>query len=422
MMSDKCTRDPGLLPNKLYQRIELPDGRILPGNDRSYLNETIFDADVSGQTMLDIGSCLGHFCIEGLRRGMRAATGIEPYSDSISLARELGQSFDLTPQYIQGDFETWHTDERYDVVLCLNVLHHMYDPVHAMRRMMRMARRKVVLEVAVPTVGEMASSHFNRLLPLVGRNVPMLVCGRRGSNAHAATRTFLLSRQAIETIFNYHSHLYEPVKTYQSPMKKRMIVEARRRRISHLTVICGPSGCGKSTFMRRLNEDADLRRQLDLPEDVSAAVAAGRINSSLPGGEQEHVILHYDMLRPFDRSLRTYERDPACDLLQIADKISFLTIVTDSARLRDQLANHKVSRRKGLWAVIAKPNVKLNKRHHKLLALYEEPSFLQDRYREWFEFCAKVAEKTDSHTFVENQGTYAFHGFDKWEELSGRLF
>ena len=94
----------GRLQTKRYQRITLPDGRVLPGHDRSYLNNMVFDEDVSGQTMLDIGSHLGFFCIEGLLRGMRAATGLEPYPDSIRLARELAQEFGVQPRYLQNDF------------------------------------------------------------------------------------------------------------------------------------------------------------------------------------------------------------------------------------------------------------------------------------------------------------------------------
>jgi len=37
---------------------------------------------------------------------------------------------------------------KYDVVLGLNVLHHMFDAVHSLRKMMALARRRVIVEVA----------------------------------------------------------------------------------------------------------------------------------------------------------------------------------------------------------------------------------------------------------------------------------
>ena len=401
---------------KRYQQITLPDGRVMLGNDRSYLKDIVFGGDVSGQTMLDIGSSQGSFCIEGLRRGMSMATGLEVYPDDIRIAGELAKQFGVEPTYIQGDFETWETDETYDRVLCLNVLHHMYDPVHAIRRMMRMARRKIVLEVAVPRLGDVKPAWLSPLFLFLAKRIPLIHCGCRGSIAHAASRTFLFTPQVLQMIFNYHSQMYEPIRTYKSPMKKRLVVEARKRIIRHLTVICGPTCSGKTTLMRRLESDAELRRTLDLPEKVSAAV--GRINAELPLGPQEHVMFHYDMLRPFGRSIRSHERDPACDLIRLADKVTFLTILTPAPRLRQQIFEHEVGKRVGFWKRIRKVSEgRQTARHRKLLKYYGNGDFLYQRYKEWFDFCAKFKEKTVDHVIVENEGEYRFHPGDKWEEL-----
>jgi SAM-dependent methyltransferase len=422
MPDDKSAASPGPRRAARYQSMVLPDGESLPGNDRSYLLDTIFDGDVSGQTMLDIGSYSGYFCIEGLRRGMQSVTGLEASEERIESARELATKFSVRPEYIHDDFETWETDRTFDVILCLNVLHHMYDPVHAIRRMMQMARRKIVLEVAVPTLGEGKRSRISRLFLLLGRSEPYLLCGHRGGNAHAAARTFLFTPESLRLIFNYHRALFEPIRIQRSPLKQRIIVEAHRRRIRDLTVISGPSGSGKTTFMRRLAADAALRCELGLPESVSAVVPAGRINERLPAGPQKHVLFHYDMLRPHNRSLSSYPRDPATDLFHVAERISFLTLTTPISRLQDQLRNARIKKRKGLrrWLAGLFPP-KLHERHRKLLDLYGDRNFLYDRYGEWLKFCGRFESKTVRHLLVENRETYDFHDAARWGELRDAL-
>src|SRR5215210_1064166 len=60
-----------------YQSISLPGGVITPGTDRAYLLDTIFQSPFEGKSFLDVGSYLGYFCIEALRRGAIRACGIE---------------------------------------------------------------------------------------------------------------------------------------------------------------------------------------------------------------------------------------------------------------------------------------------------------------------------------------------------------
>src|SRR5688572_14065084 len=56
-----------------YQNIKLPYGIETGGDDRGATAEAILPPDLSGKTVLDIGSLNGFFCFEALKRGAARA-------------------------------------------------------------------------------------------------------------------------------------------------------------------------------------------------------------------------------------------------------------------------------------------------------------------------------------------------------------
>ena len=56
-----------------YQQITLPDGRVIPGTDRSPTADLVFPADLTGKSVLDVGCNYGFFLQEAIRRGARRA-------------------------------------------------------------------------------------------------------------------------------------------------------------------------------------------------------------------------------------------------------------------------------------------------------------------------------------------------------------
>src|SRR6185295_17731592 len=58
-----------------YQAIKLPFGLSTGGHDRSTTADVIFPKDLTGQSVLDIGSALGFFCFEARQRGASRVLG-----------------------------------------------------------------------------------------------------------------------------------------------------------------------------------------------------------------------------------------------------------------------------------------------------------------------------------------------------------
>ena len=103
-----------------YQKIQLPFGLETPGDAKPELCDEIF-RDVAGKSVLDVGSYLGYFCQEALKRGARSAHGIEADPEKVRQARVLAEMNGLSPTYAVGDIESAELQRPYDVVLCLNV-------------------------------------------------------------------------------------------------------------------------------------------------------------------------------------------------------------------------------------------------------------------------------------------------------------
>lgn len=222
-----------------YQKIQLGDGLATTGADRSYLHDIVFADDISGQSLLDIGSSMGYFCFEALRRGAAAATGLETGPDSVRQARQLNELLGLSAQFIEADFDVWEPAASYDVVLCLNVTHHLFDPIGSLRKLLSITRRRAVLEVA-----GLEWSHLRRPrnwpLLLGATAAPIILLDGAKRNYDIAQRTFAFTRKSLSIICNQHTLAFEPLRFHRSRFRHRMIVEARRREIDHLVVVAGP--------------------------------------------------------------------------------------------------------------------------------------------------------------------------------------
>jgi SAM-dependent methyltransferase len=384
-----------------YQAISLPGGVSTPGHDRSYLEQVVFGDDFQGQSLLDIGSYLGHFCIEALRRGAAGAVGIETDPRNHRQARAIAEMWELSPEYILGDFEEWDPGERrFDVVACLNVLHHLFDPIHALRKMERLARSRVVLEVAVPSWRDVARDGISPLR-LAHLGAPAVYLGVPRKRGDAAGRTFLFTPQALRILFNVHTSVFEPIRVTRSPFKRgRMLVEARKRRVGHLVVVAGPTAVGKSTFVRRLQSDAKLRAELGLEAGEFEVTQAAAVRELAPG-PRERLLLHYDFLRPSRTGMRSHGRDPDLRLFEVAERITVVTLMAPAATLRTQLEASEL-RREG------------RQRDLDLLESYRREEFLRDWYAGWVGFCARHADRTARHALVVNEGEYRVLPIEAW--------
>lgn len=379
-----------------YQKIDLGGGETTGGHSRTSMDRILFGSDLEGLSILDIGSALGYFCLEALRHGASAATGLETSPERVRHAREIADIVDPRAQYIPADFEQWDSaDKSFDVVLCLNVLHHLYDPVNALRKIMRITRKRFYLEVAPVSVRDVVKM-ANPLALFGASGLPVILLGPTANSTRAADRTFTFSKKAIATIVNGHSKAYEPVVFHPSSFKGRWIAEARRRDIGHLVVVSGPTAVGKSRFIRSL-DDPKLRARFGIADDYS--VTSANDLDGLATGRQDTLVFHYDMLRPFDRPLQSHGRDPAFNLLQSAERVTFVTLAESGEVLQQRIRTEE-----------AKPTSRKGRKRHALLEKqYGNPAFLKAWYEAW---------ETATAPFAEGGKRFLVRGHEDYPELA----
>ncbi len=391
-----------------YQSFELADGQKTEGHDRSYLNDVIFSDDLTGKRVLDIGCFLGFFCVESARRGA-LATGIEPDRECARQAAEITRLQGLDAEIICGDFETLDFGEdRFDVILCLNVLHHMYDAIGAVRKMMALCDERIVIEFAAPNMRDLITGRQSPLAVALN-TLPVVMLGSPKRGYDALSRTHMFTGKAMRVLFNSMSNAFEPLEITRSPFKGRLLLHARKRKISHLAVVVGPTSSGKSTLFGKLKDDPAMRARFGLNGGTWHGIHGHDID--LPGGRVDGAIVHYDLLRPYRRSIRTFDRDPRNDLMAVADKVTVITLMPPLKVLKERLIKNELS---GF-------NLKSRKRQKHILKRYEDPGFLKSWYGQWFEFTDGFGDRiVGNHVYVSHGDTETIVPAADWQALFDR--
>ncbi len=387
-----------------YQKIDLPFGLSTPGADRRGTCARIFPGDLAGKTVLDVGCSLGFFCLEALKRGAQRAVGWELTPERVRQAEAVADMLGAPAEYRVQSIEDAAPDERFDIVLCLNVLHHLQDPVAALDRLSRMARETLVLEVA--TLG----GHDARKLKLprwqrwlLDRSPAMIVAGRH------ADQSFFLTRAAVIHLLKYQRQRFARVRIEDSDFKNRFIAVAERRRVDHVVIVAGTTSVGKSTFIdafleNRLPELKDLLgiRSLDGWRATNAKDLADLSDPDTPG-----LVVHYDFLRAYRKHAKSYRSDKTFDILESARKASVVTLWAPPARLERQFFQNEIA------------GSRPKKKHGEILEIYRDAPQLLGFYDGWLDFC-RGADNIGAHLIVEYETAPKVYAPEEWRKSVAR--
>lgn len=219
-----------------YQSVPLPGGRQVPGKDRMTTAEVVFRQGVRGKSVLDIGTYYGFFPYEAIRRGASSAVGIEIDQARYGIARRIAELNGGRYEIVHTSAEVYRPSRRFDVVLALNLLHHVLDPVGFVARLADLCSGTVVLEFRVPQDPgyiEHILSRGGRLRPwhratarirsgllrLAGSGLPLMAVGNRPYH-----RVFYFSLDAFRNLFVVHLRTFERVEFAPSPGAGRRVI------------------------------------------------------------------------------------------------------------------------------------------------------------------------------------------------------
>ena len=117
-----------------YQQVPLPFGLSTRGQDRSGTVSACLPEDLSGCSVLDVGSALGLFCFEAERRRASHVVGLEPRQTRFEAAIILKEILGSRVEFRRQSLLDYSPGELFDRVLLLNVIHHMKEPMQSLRR------------------------------------------------------------------------------------------------------------------------------------------------------------------------------------------------------------------------------------------------------------------------------------------------
>lgn len=205
------------LPIFEYQSVEFPGGIRTKGAD-SAPNLALLDADLTGKSVLDVGCAYGYYCFEAERRNASRVVGTELMRHRFIGANILKYASGSRASFLSQDIFNENFSDSFDIIIFLNVIHHLSQPMKALKVLAELCKEKLIFEFPalldpkfLSTLPKNAS--FDSALPLIG------VSTRAGSD-----QTFVFSEAAIRRILMDHEKLFSRVEFIPSPMHRNRSV------------------------------------------------------------------------------------------------------------------------------------------------------------------------------------------------------
>jgi SAM-dependent methyltransferase len=215
-----------------YQRITLPTGRIIPGADRSPVADLVYPADLTGKSVLDVGCNYGFFLHDAIRRGAERAVGVEADPERFRIASTLATLWDGKIDVYQGLLEEVELNEKFDLIIFLNVLHHVKDPIPVIRKLASVCRGTLIVEFRQPHDYQFINECFHRWEPahqcrrsLPGRIIRRIRLAIETRLVERATRhlpvigvgsveyhrSYFFSHAGFKNVFQVHNRMFKGV-------------------------------------------------------------------------------------------------------------------------------------------------------------------------------------------------------------------
>jgi SAM-dependent methyltransferase len=220
-----------------YQGLTLPYDIKIPGKDLSYVIKDIFPESLSGKSVLDIGCDYGFFLYEALYRGAARVIGVEADLERFNIAKEIARIKSENVEILFGDIMKIPLEEKFDIVLFLNVLHHISEPIAIMKKLASLCRGTIIVEFCTPTnikylsqldsaepgIQSLWSKLSGRILSMMLKfpcsKIPLMAVGNKEYH-----HTFYFTEAAFRNLFCIHHKLFKKIEFKPSLRKKHRVL------------------------------------------------------------------------------------------------------------------------------------------------------------------------------------------------------
>ena len=217
-----------------YQAIPLPHGLEVPGRDRTSRADQILGGRIRGKSLLDVGTYYGFFPCEAMRRGATRAVGVEADPERCAIAKRIAELHGNRYEIREGLVQDQEFQESFDVILLLNVLHHVLDPVGMLRQLAEICRESLIVEFCLTDdpecISRLGGGQRKKLARTFARARSMLLRAVAWKLPIMAVadipyhRTFYFSREAFRNLFVVHHRLFDEVEFLPTRMNRRRAV------------------------------------------------------------------------------------------------------------------------------------------------------------------------------------------------------
>ncbi len=204
-----------------YQKVTATRGTYIDGADRQPTFDTIAPY-LAGTTALDIGCAEGFFCFALERLGFSEVIGFDLKRERYLAANVIRTVTDSKCSFRLGDVFEAELRCTFDVVLMLNVIHHLKNPAYALRCAARLCQRVLIIEF--PTLTDPKFNATVATLPPELNRLPLI-----GVSSLVQDQTFVFTEGAIERMCLQHEALFETVTFVQSPTSEHRRIAICRK-------------------------------------------------------------------------------------------------------------------------------------------------------------------------------------------------
>ena len=218
-----------------YQKISLPYNLSTPGSERDSDLDKILGGIIEGKSVLDIGSAYGYFCFEAEKRGASYVCGTELKEHRFKGAELLKDIKGSSVDFLNFNILEKPINKEFDVVLLLNVIHHLEYPIYFLKILSELCNDRLVIEF--PTTND---TIFNRksdngfsvkLTRLLKRTLRINLNNKPKNDLSSLPligvslmkekgQTFVFNESALERILIQNSKLFKRVEFFDSNFSK----------------------------------------------------------------------------------------------------------------------------------------------------------------------------------------------------------
>jgi SAM-dependent methyltransferase len=395
-----------------YQDIELPFGLSTGGGQRSGVAQHAFPSDMSGKSLFDLGCRNGYFCFEAESRGAGPIVGGELDPNSFATCEVLAEVLGSKAQFLQFDVERDPMPGRFDFVLCLNVLHHLRNPLTTLEKLIDATNETLVLEIASLTPKDRRESIPARLFGGLLNKLPILYLGGAGAD-NKSGRSYFITESAITTMLNKHRRDIAKVEIahVENEKRGRFLAIAHKRRIGHLFLVIGTNAVGKSTLVGKWLDGKERQVTEAMGIDLSENWHHQRFNRLARSEEAvvPKMMLQFNVGKYLiDGDMHHYEKG-LLDLIRCAERVTIATLWHPPEELHQRYSE----RIPKSWLRKRMRSKRDKKMHRTFMSLYSRPKDVASLFNDWFSFARQ--QTTENYVVLQDDG-YRVVRFEDWTD------